>query len=455
MPPGADRNDLQLGKYRLLERIGKGGMAEVFLAEVLGPGGFQKTVALKRIHPHLAEDPEFVEMFLDEARLAARLDHPNIVQIFDLGEADGSYYIAMEYVDGPCLRTLCQRAAERRMPVPPGVAARIIADACEGLAFAHEAQEDGRLLQLVHRDISPDNVLLRKSGAVKVADFGIAKAMAKQRRTQAGVIRGKVWYMPPEQLLDDPLDRRVDVFALGVVLYELLSGVSPFEASNETRAIKAILDEPPVPLLERRPDCPHELWEIIATALEKDREARFADCRAFKRALERFLMSRQEIVGAHEVAQHLAQLFPELFGEATAPIPARAATVRSTLPQRNASTVPCPGCGAPMALGHSGGVVVDGCSNCGGVWLDEGEMQQLANRPSGLVAMSRLYKPTGEWDLNERERTCPRCHTSLEPHEFNSLRGIWLDRCTTCRGLFLDHGEAEAIEARLRQSSDE
>ncbi|HEY3446967.1 MAG TPA: protein kinase [Myxococcales bacterium] len=451
----ANNSDLQLGKYRLLERIGRGGMAEVFLAEVLGPGGFQKTVALKRIHPHLAEDPEFVGMFLDEARLAARLDHPNIVQIFDLGEADGSYYIAMEYVDGPCLRTLCQRSTETRSPLPPGIAARIVADACEGLAFAHEAREDGRLLQLVHRDISPDNVLLRKSGAVKVADFGIAKAMAKQRRTQVGVIRGKVWYMPPEQLLDDPLDRRVDVFALGVVLYELLSGLSPFEASNETRAIKAILDDPPVPLLERRPDCPPELWEIIATALEKDREARFSDCRGLKRALERFLMSRQEIVGAHEVSQRLSQLFPELYGEVTAPLPARAATVRSTLPQRRASSVACPGCGSAMSLGHSGGVVVDGCSTCGGIWLDEGEMQQLANRPAGLVAMARLYKPTGEWDLAERERGCPRCRTGLEPYEFNSLRGIWLDRCATCRGLFLDHGEAEAIEARLRQAGDE
>ena len=442
----ATMRDLHLGKYRLLERIGRGGMAEVYLADSTGPGGFRKTVALKRILPHLVDDPEFVELFFNEARIAARLNHPNIVQIFDLGEADGSYYIAMEYIDGPCLRTLCMRATEAKEPIPPGHAARIIADACEGLAFAHEYVEDGHLLQLIHRDVSPDNVLLSRAGSAKIADFGIAKA-ANQRHTQAGIIRGKVWYMPPEQLLDEALDHRVDVFAAGVVLYELLTGFSPFEASNETTAIKAILDDPPVPLLDRRGDCPKELWTIISRALEKDRNARTPDCRVLTRDLERFLQARGEIVGPHDIAQLIAGLFPENAGETTGPL--SPSVGHSTLPAQACTTVPCPACGNMMRLAHAAGVVADGCGTCGGIWLDAGEMQQLANRPEGLLGVAKLFAPSGEWDCSERERLCPRCHTRLSPFEFPSLRGIQLDRCDTCRGLWLDHGEAEEIEARL------
>ncbi len=438
--------DLHLGKYRLIERLGRGGMAEVFLAEVTGPADFQKVVALKRILPHLVEDPEFVGLFLNEARLAARLNHPNIVQIFDLGEADGSYFLAMEYVDGPSLRTLLKRALQRREFVPPGHAARILADACEGLAFAHDHMEGGRVANLVHRDISPDNVLLSRAGAAKIADFGIAKPAAR-RDTDKGVIRGKVWYMPPEQLCDEPLDKRTDVYALGVVLYELLCGLLPYDATNEALAIRAILEVPAIPLTERRPDCPDHLWEIASRALEKEPRDRWPDCRVFHRELERFLQARGEIVGTHEVSQLIAGLFHDLGDR-----PLTEATLeRTTLPARaKATAAACPVCGAPLELAHAAGVVADGCRACGGLWLDAGEMQHLANHPEALLELARRFRPEGgEWDLLERRRSCPRCRTGLLPFEFASLRGIQLDRCDTCKGLWLDHGEAEQIEARL------
>ncbi|HLK99636.1 MAG TPA: serine/threonine-protein kinase, partial [Myxococcaceae bacterium] len=216
----------QLGKYQLIRKLATGGMAEVFLAKAAGPMGFEKTLVVKRILPHLAEDPAFVEMFLSEAKLAAQLNHPNIVQIFDFGEADDAYFLAMEFIDGPNLRVLLKRASQQGVALPPAVCARLIATACEGLAFAHDFADPGtgELLGLIHRDISPDNVLVSRQGAVKVVDFGIAKAAGQSHKTRSGVIKGKLSYMPPEQLRAKQLDRRADVYALGVVLYELLTG---------------------------------------------------------------------------------------------------------------------------------------------------------------------------------------------------------------------------------------
>lgn len=300
----------QIGKYRLLRKIASGGMAEVYLAQAAGPAGFQKTLVLKRILPHLVEDPAFVEMFLNEARLAALLNHPNIVQIFDLGEADGSYFIAMEHIDGPNLRALCRRASEAGKVVPLEQAAKIISLACEGLGYAHDFSEEGRPLNLIHRDISPDNVMLSRTGAVKVVDFGIAKAANQGHLTKTGTLKGKLAYMPPEQLRGKPLDRRADIFALGVVLYELVAGMKPFDATSEIASMQAILHDPPTPLNERRLDCPAELVVIVERALQKDREDRYPDCRAMQRDLESFLLTRRTAVGAYELAELVSDILP-------------------------------------------------------------------------------------------------------------------------------------------------
>ena len=301
---------MQLGKYQLVRKLASGGMAEVFLVKAAGPRGFEKTLVLKRILPHLAEDEAFVEMFLGEAKLAAQLDHPNVVQIFDFGEADGSYFLAMEYIDGPTLRRLIKQSVAQQAPLPVAVCAKLVASAAEGLAFAHELTdaETGAPLGLIHRDISPENILVSRQGAVKVVDFGIAKVAGQSHRTQTGVVKGKVAYMPPEQLQAKAMDARVDVYALGMVLYELLTGRRPFEATTDVSMMQAILFESFVPAVERRVDLPVALQRILERALAKDREQRYPDCRAFQSDLERFVLSLGEPVGAYQIARLVAQL---------------------------------------------------------------------------------------------------------------------------------------------------
>jgi serine/threonine-protein kinase len=300
----------QVGKYQLIRKLATGGMAEVFLAKAAGPMGFQKTLVLKRILPHLAEEPAFVEMFLSEAKLAAQLTHPHIVQIFDFGEADGAYFLAMEYIDGPSLRTLVKRASAQELSLPMAACARIVAHACEGLAFAHDFThpETGEALGLVHRDISPDNILLSRQGAVKVVDFGIAKAAGQSHKTRSGVIKGKLAYMPPEQVRAEPLDRRVDVYALGVVLYELLTAHKPFEADSEFGLMRAILTQSPMPAVQFRPELPDSLRRILGRALAKDQAQRYPDCHAFQSDLEEFILSAGKPVTTQQVAQLLTQI---------------------------------------------------------------------------------------------------------------------------------------------------
>ncbi|WP_395848380.1 protein kinase [Cystobacter fuscus] len=280
-------------------------MAEVFLAKAAGPMGFEKTLVLKRILPQLAQEPAFVQMFLSEAKLAARLTHPHIAQIFDFGEADGAYFLAMEYIDGPSLRALIKRAAAQGLALPPAICARLIADACEGLAFAHDfADPDtGEPLGLIHRDISPDNILLSRQGAVKVVDFGIAKAAGQAHKTESGVIKGKLAYMPSEQIRARELDRRVDVYALGVVLYELLTGQRPFISDTDAGLMQAILYEQPIPAARLRPDLPQPLRRILGKALAREREQRYPDCHDLQAELESFIVSAGKPVTTQQVAQ--------------------------------------------------------------------------------------------------------------------------------------------------------
>ncbi|WP_225413453.1 protein kinase domain-containing protein [Stigmatella hybrida] len=299
----------QVGKYQLVRKLATGGMAEVFLAKAAGPMGFEKTLVLKRILPHLAEEATFVEMFLSEAKLAAQLTHPNIVQIFDFGEADGAYFLAMEYIDGPHLRALVKGARTQGRPLSPVACARLISLACEGLAFAHDFADPqtGEPMGLIHRDISPDNILMSRQGAVKVVDFGIAKAASQSHHTQSGVIKGKLAYMPPEQVRAKTLDRRADVYALGVVLYELITTRRPFESSSDAGLMQAILFEEPVPASQHRAGLPEPLLGILGRALAKDREQRYPDCLAFQSDLEDFILSAGKPVTTQQLAQLVAQ----------------------------------------------------------------------------------------------------------------------------------------------------
>ena len=321
---------MRLGKYQLLRKLATGGMAEVFLAKTDGPMGFEKLLVIKRILPHLAEDPQFVEMFLGEAKLAAQLNHPNLVQLFDFGEAEGSYFIAMEYIDGPTLRLLLARARDLRSPISLGLAARIVSSAAEGLAYAHDFRDNAtdEPLHLVHRDVSPDNILVGRSGAVKLVDFGIAKARGQSHHTQAGTVKGKVAYMAPEQLRGEPLDRRVDLYALGVVLYELCTGRMPFEAGSDASMVRAVLYDAAIPAVRRVPTLPPAIQSILDRLLAKDRNARYPDCRALHADLEAFIPSTGEATNGFALSRLVAQLAPPPPPTQSAqPTPARAAAI--------------------------------------------------------------------------------------------------------------------------------
>ncbi len=267
-------------------------MAEVFLAKAAGPGGFEKTLVVKRILPQLAARESFVEMFLAEARIAAQLSHQNIVQIFDFGEEDGSYFIAMEHVEGLNLRSLVRWLKESG-PLSPVLAAQIVMQACEGLAYAHDFVNPatGQPLGLVHRDVSAENIMITRTGGVKVLDFGIARVAGEENGTRNGLLKGKIAYMAVEQLRAEELDRRADVYALGVVLYQLLTCHRPYERPTEVALITAILNEPPTPVTAWRPDLPPPLVAIIELAMARDRDDRFSDCRALRDALEHWVTS--------------------------------------------------------------------------------------------------------------------------------------------------------------------
>jgi serine/threonine-protein kinase len=322
---------MKLGNYELIRKIATGGMAELFLAKATGPGGVEKTLVVKRILPHLAEDPEFVDMFLSEARLASQLHHSNIVQIFELDRARSTYFLSMEYIDGPTLGGLLRAATAQSVPLPPVLCAWSIAEACEGLAYAHDFCDPvtRQPWRLVHRDVSLDNILVSRQGTVKVGDFGIAKAAGQEHSTQPGVVKGKLAYMSPEQLLGKPLDRRVDVYALGVVFYELLTGHKPFDAKTELSMAEAILCEPPVPAVQRQPDLPKAVQWILDRALAKDREKRYPDCHAFQADLQAFIRATRQAVGASQ----LARLIERILGSASAaalPTPAPRSALAAT-----------------------------------------------------------------------------------------------------------------------------
>jgi serine/threonine-protein kinase len=285
-------------------------MASVHLARMDGPGGFQKWVAIKRIHPHLSADECFIQMFLDEARIAARISHPNVATVFELGRQGNTYWIAMEYLHGEPLREIMRRIGDLGGPMPPEIAARIIADAAEGLHSAHELLgRNGEKLNLIHRDVTPHNLFVTYDGATKVVDFGIAKWNSGMSNTRAGTLKGKLAYMSPEQVHGGAIDRRTDIFALGVVIWELTTGQRLFRVDSDLGTLAKVREcEIPRPSTIVRA-YPIDLENIVMKALSKNREDRFATAREFSRALQRLLMRRGLFVASDEVAGYVRFIF--------------------------------------------------------------------------------------------------------------------------------------------------
>jgi eukaryotic-like serine/threonine-protein kinase len=283
-----------VGRYELIHRLGHGGMAAVYLGRATGRAGFEKLVAVKVIHPHLAAEQEFVDMFLDEARIAARLHHPNVVEIHDLGDDDGVLFMVMEYVEGETLASVLRQLRKLGERLPLSAVLQVVADACEGLCAAHGLTDaDGRRMDLVHRDVSPHNLLVSMDGRVKVVDFGIAKATGRRSSTRTGQLRGKLAYMSPEQAGGATIDHRTDLFALGAVLWELLVGERLFTAETESETLARVTACEVPDVRERRSDVPEGVAELVTRALARKPEARFAsaqdmlrEVRAQLRALE-------------------------------------------------------------------------------------------------------------------------------------------------------------------------
>jgi serine/threonine protein kinase len=313
-PAGAGRSwrDATYGPYELLDRVAIGGMAEVFKAKRSGVEGFEKIVAVKRILPHLSDNQEFVDMFVNEAKMVAGLTHPNIVQIFDLGRIESSYYIAMEYVHGRDLRTILRRAKERGLRMPLDLALRIASLVSAALEYAHRKKDDrGRPMEIVHRDVSPQNILISFEGDVKLTDFGIAKAATKASTTDRGALRGKLLYMSPEQAWGRAMDRRSDLFSLGLVLYEMVTDQKPFlggGGASELSVLETVRQCRIVPPREANPRIPDELERLVMKALAKDPDERFQDASEMGRVLDRVLKDRPA-PAASELARFMELIF--------------------------------------------------------------------------------------------------------------------------------------------------
>ena len=305
--PGQPRR--RLGRYELIARIADGGMAEVHLARQLGPMNFQKVVVVKVIHPNLARQKEFIGMLLDEARISALIKHPRVVDIYDLGVSRGTYFIAMEYLAGQPLNLVITRG-RRKTPLDVYSTARVVADAAEGLDAAHNLKTlAGRPLELVHRDVSPSNIIVLYDGRVKLVDFGVAKARGRITETQASQIKGKVGYVSPEQIMENPVDRRSDVFSLGVVLWESLALRRLFDAGSEAAKLKKILEGVPLPPSAHRPEVPYELDKICLKALSLKPEDRFQSAGEMNHALEELLGDANYRREAGAVARFMTDTF--------------------------------------------------------------------------------------------------------------------------------------------------
>ncbi|MCU0661527.1 MAG: serine/threonine protein kinase [Myxococcota bacterium] len=302
----------RVGRYNLIYILGKGGMATVYMGQASGLAGFEKLVTVKVIHPHLAQERSFVNMFLDEARLSALIQHPNVAAVQEVGEQDGLLYMVGEFVEGQSLKTVIDKATQCSTRLSHPMAAYIASCVCDGLHAAHElADEDGRHLNLVHRDVSPPNMMISYQGFVKLIDFGVAQSRGRASHTDVGTIKGKMGYMAPEQLKGRSLDRRIDIFALGVTLYEVITGRHPFPGATGLERLNRIASGEYWPPRAVEPSVDPELERIIVKAMAHRREDRFANAAEMADALRQYLDSTGIAMGIEQVIDAMKWLFPE------------------------------------------------------------------------------------------------------------------------------------------------
>ncbi|MBM7114210.1 protein kinase domain-containing protein [Archangium primigenium] len=306
------RQPIPFGKYLLLDRINIGGMAEVWRGKMFGAGGFERLVAIKRILPNIAEDDEFISMFIDEAKISVQLNHANVAKIEELGQIANNYFIAMEYIPGKDMRAIFDRGRKKSEPAPVPLVAYMVSKMCEGLDYAHRKKDGmGRDLNIVHRDISPQNVLVSFEGEVKIIDFGIAKAAGKATKTQAGILKGKFGYMSPEQIRGLPLDRRSDIFAIGVCLYEMLTGERLFVGDSDFSVLEKVRKAEVAPPSTYNRRIPEALEKIVLKALARDVDERYQYANELGDDLQRFLITSESIFSRKDLMQYMKSTFAE------------------------------------------------------------------------------------------------------------------------------------------------
>ncbi|MEZ4394585.1 MAG: serine/threonine-protein kinase [Polyangiales bacterium] len=296
----------------MTDRLEAGGMAEVFRGESTSVAGFKKQVAIKRVLSHLASNEKFIRMFLDEARLSARLTHTNIVQVFDIGHVENTYFIVMEFIDGLNLKHVIEHLRARHQSVPMHIAAHIASKVCEGLFYAHELTDsEGRPLNIVHRDISPPNVLISKRGEVKITDFGLAKAAVAVEKTEPGVVKGKFSYLSPETALGRDADAQADIFAVGIMLWEMLAGRKLFQGESDYATVKLVQQAMVPSIRSINPAVPEEMERILRVALAKDKRQRYPTAQAMGEELSSFLFSHQLRVTPLDVGRLVSEVVAE------------------------------------------------------------------------------------------------------------------------------------------------
>jgi len=328
----------RIGKFEIINRIAAGGMAELYVARTRAAHGFEKVVALKRIFPHFLEDEDFVEMFLHEARLAARLHHPNIAQVYEIGDDDGVYFFTMEYVLGQDLRRIIRAVRKGGGWLTLDQIITIVTQTAAGLHYAHEREgPGGKPLGIVHRDISPSNLLVSYDGGVKLVDFGIARAASRRQVTQAGTLKGKIPYMSPEQCRGEPLDRRSDIYSLGIILWELALCRQLWAGAADFSLVKRIATEDAPAPTAFLPNFPKDLEAIIMRALAHDRDERYATAQEFQVDLEEFARERKLALSSIGLGQFMQGLFADAIAEQKAALVEARAGKRTLFPSFESS----------------------------------------------------------------------------------------------------------------------
>ena len=432
----------RLGRYLLLHPLAQGGMGELFISEHTGLSGFAKRVVLKRIKPTFAREKRYVELFLNEARVSSFLNHPNIVHIFDVGHQDDHLWLVMEYVEGVDLKRLTRRTFLAGQPLKAETLAFIFLQVLDALDEAHRGGPSSGE-PIIHRDLSPENIIITPTGVVKVLDFGLAKWVPGQESVpllEGKQIIGKPRYMPPEQLRGYNVDPRSDLFSLGVVMYEAFSNVLPFGSGTALETITSILSGPPTPLKTLIPDIPPKLEEIIHRALQPEPEHRYQSASQMRDALIAYIAQSSVQLPSEQIRQLLSGHRKTKDSDTTKTVVFDGTPTEVSL----AVAKRCGKCGGEFCAHLYMGMLLDQCLGCEGLWLDFGEVQRLLGE---IVAFGKhqAAKATESGELDHVVGSCPQCRIGLKSYGVPN-HNVSFEVCPSCYGVWLDRDEIKLFK---------